>query len=340
MYTIETFYPTKLVADMAGNLYVVTTGCFEGAVIFDKDYNFSGYFGATKVRATPWVVVQNFWKKIMSSEQKSKMARVVPIEYVSIDIDKKDFIYTTTVTLNFSEQIRKLNPKGDSILPDDVLWGDYDGFHVKGKTFITQFNDICVDADGFFFALDFNANKVVQYDSEGKQMCVFGSAGTQKGTFKQPIAIDTLDDRVLVLDIQKNSITVFEPTEYGSLLRQAIVLYNNGRYEEASGPWKEVQKRDANLCYAYQGLGDSEMYLGNYKQAMDFYSQGRTWMTPEKWSEAYKQYRLNLMRDKFGLVVLIVILAPSLLFLISKRKWIMPRLAKIFRFKGKESVGA
>jgi hypothetical protein len=62
-------------------------------------------------------------------------------------------------------------------------------------------------------------------------------------------------------------------------------------------------------------------------------------MTPEKWSEAYKQYRLNLMRDKFGFVVLIIVLVPSVLYAAVKRKRIISRLSNIFKIRGKELHG-
>jgi tetratricopeptide (TPR) repeat protein len=303
LYLSETFSPGRMAADASGNLYVISIGSYEGAVIFDKNHEFSGYYGATKVRATPSVIISSMWKKLMTEEQKSKMSRTVPVEYASLDIDGENFMFTVTVSQNASEKLRKLNPKGENVFSDDMQWGDHSAYTYRGIYYASQFNDLCVDRDGFINALDFSGSKVFQYDSEGNQICVLGVYGSQLGSFRQPVAVDAFGERILVLDRQKAGLAVFAPTEYGALLREATLLYNSGLYNEALAPWEKVMGMDENLSGAFTGLGDAYMNLGEYGRAMEYFEQGMTPFTRYKWSEAFRQHRLNLLRDNFGWIM-------------------------------------
>ena len=116
LYTVETFNPSKVVADKAENVYAVCTSVNQGAVQFTKSGKFQGYFGANRVEVTAAVIAQKLWRKFASNEQISGMTRNVPVEYANFDIDDGGFIYTVTEAANATtDAVKKLNPAGYNI---------------------------------------------------------------------------------------------------------------------------------------------------------------------------------------------------------------------------------
>ena len=103
-------------------------------------------------------------------------------------------------------------------------------------------------------------------------------------------------DRVYVLDRLKNNITVFEPTEYGALVEEAIITYNEGLYEESSALWKQVLARNANSKLAYNGIGKAYTQGEEYTDALEYlrYSGDKY-----SYSRAFGKNRLVVVR-KYG----------------------------------------
>ena len=102
-------------------------------------------------------------------------------------------------------------------------------------------------------------------------MSAFGGGigtGEQLGVFKAPVALAVNDNAILVADQEGNAVTVFEPTEYGALLRAAQSLYLKGDYEEAKDLWKRVLSYDRGSQPAYRGLAMAYYNEGNYKEAL------------------------------------------------------------------------
>ena len=93
--TIE-FIPNKLAGDAIDNLYVTCTGVYEGAVMFDGNGDFMGYYGAANVNTTSNVLLDYFWKQFMTTEQKDAMSKYVPAELASLDITPSGFIFSIT----------------------------------------------------------------------------------------------------------------------------------------------------------------------------------------------------------------------------------------------------
>ena len=153
------------------------------------------------------MLISRFWKSLFSQEQKDKMARYVPIQYSNFDLDSEGFIYTCTQTTKTSvDELKKLNSQGINILPTakrntgtEGDYGDLEKGWLNAKRVDTQFVDLCVDEDGFIYALDYTRGRIFQYDQESRLLQVFGSVGAQAGTFKTPAAIDSLDGKLLVV---------------------------------------------------------------------------------------------------------------------------------------------
>lgn len=341
-----TFNPSKVLVDAAKNVYVCIKSITKGAVVFSKEGDFNGYFGANRVEATGEVLLNAFWKLIFNREQAKKMRRSVPVEISNFDIDTDNFIYTVTESKSAETDIlKKLNSAGTNIFTNlgysDYTFGDYLTKYYRGQTYSSQITDIDVDANGVINLLDLKTGRVFQYDDECNLLFIFGGIGQQKGTFNIVNAVESLGDKVYVLDGRKCSVTVFKQTEFGSIVHEAISLFNKGKYEEARGPWEEVIRRDSNYWFAYIGLGNAYLNEGDYETAMKyFYYNSRS-----GYNDAFKSWRMNFIRDNFTLFAVIILVLLAAIYFISvwrgkirmKKRAEQERLFKE-KNKGKEDV--
>lgn len=320
------FLPEKVIEDSSKTLYVLASGIYQGAISYDMDGNFTGFYGSNKVQASGDVIKDMFWKKFMTKEQRSKMKRYIPIQYSNFDIDEEDFVYTCTSTSPSSlGEIRKLNALSTNILKargstkDDAPadFGDQGASMFKGKYIDTTFVDIKVDEDGFIFGLDSARGRIFQYDQECNLIFAFGGRGAQVGTFDSPVAIESVNGRILVLDSKKNNITAFQITKFGESVQKAVKMYNEGLYDEAVEPWKEVLRRDENYRMAYIGIGKALLNAGEYKEAMSYFKLG---YDKKGYSDAFKEYRTIVMRENFSLIMLGLILLLLLPYILKKVK--------------------
>lgn len=298
-----TFQPRKVIVDKAGNVYVCIKSITQGAVVFAANGEFTGYFGANRVEQTADVILRQVLRLFMSREQLIKLRRAVPIEFSNFDIDEDGFIYTVTELKSAETDVfKKLNPAGANVLEnlgyDDWFFGDWNEYYYNSTTYKSSIVDVEVDAQGYMYLLDFTMGRIFQYDENCELLFTFGGKGDQKGTFTSPTAIETYGGNVYVLDGRKNSITVFKRTEFGSIVHNAIELFNKGFYLEAKEPWEEVMRRDANYWQAYNGLGNAYLSLGEYETAMDYFFQ----ITRGGYNRAFKDYRINFIRENFNII--------------------------------------
>lgn len=278
------YQPEKVVVDSAGRIYVQAVGVFHGLICMDPMGEFIQFFGANRVEMTAAMMVEYLWKQILSREQRSRMASFIPIEYSNIYVDSDDYVYATSVHSSSSQgEIKKLNALGVNVLHIDQFtqftypkddYGDHPVAVIDTKQVDSMFADVVVDDQNLITALDAKRGRIFQYDSESNLITVFGGIGHQIGTFQSPSAIEALGDRIMVLDAKKNTVTVFEITEFGKLLHQATNLYNDGYYLEAMEPWNQVLSRCANYNLAYIGLGKANLRLENYTEAMENFRLG------------------------------------------------------------------
>lgn len=319
------FLPSRVIGDSVGNIYVQSTGIYDGLCIFDSEYQFTGFFGSEKVKTTSEILTSYFWKQFMTSEQKESMANYVPSEIYSMDISSNDFIYTITPgaslgTLPYkqnSDSIRCLNPKGSDTLKSDAPRNveaalDSDNLYLN-------FIDVSYSESGYINLLDNKHGRIYQYDDNMRLITAFSGMGDFAGTFSNPCAIESTGEYILVLDAGKNNITVFEPTLIGTKIHNALSLYNSGNYQESLEPWLEVIEQNPNFQLAYIGIGNALFNEGNYKEAMSYYELAKD---TEGYSNAYKEYRVIMMRNNIVWIVLVIVLAVVAIKLFSylKRK--------------------
>ena len=188
-----------------------------------------------------------------------------------------------------------------------------------GKNYKSQITDVDIGQNGEINLLDLATGRVFQYDNECTLMFIFGGLGEQKGTFTTVAAVESLGTNVYVLDSRKCSITVFKRTEFGSIVQEAMSLFNAGKYEESIAPWEEALRRDSNYWMAYIGLGNAYLNAKEYEKAMDyFYRQSRS-----GYSDAFKSWRMNFVRENFTLfavILLVLLLGIYILSTVRSRK--------------------
>ncbi len=309
------FSPTKVGVDMYGRVYVLSKGCYSGLLQFDLDGSFMGFFGANKVEVTADVVFNYMWKSILSDEQRAAMTSILPIEYSNVDCSKDGFVYTSTVGTQLPKsQIKKLNPQGNNIYfavgNEEINFGDGEFQYVRGSANYPSFIDVKVNADDFIFGVDLTSGRIFERDQEGNLVAVFGGMGSQLGTFTTPVAVEVYGNRVYVLDRLKNNITIFEPTEYGALVEEAIRLYSEGLYTQSGEAWAKVVQKNGNSMLAYNGLGKVYAQEEEYTDALQYLRHSGDRYS---YSRSFGKNRLVIVR-KFGpaaiiaLIVLVVVL--------------------------------
>ena len=291
------FRPSKLLLDSSERLYVLCNGIYEGAVAYNKNGVFTGFYGSNRVPVTLQALADQIWKRFMNSTQLSKMQRYVPMEYSNLAMDSDGFIYTCTGTTNeITGQVKKLNPNGNNVWSSEKSYGDLRVDYVDGKFVCTRLVDVTVDDLGFVTAIDRQRSKIFQYDREGDYLFVFGAQGKQEGTFQSLSAIAAYGGSLYVLDAGKGRITLFNETEYGALVRKAVSLHNEGLYGDAEALWRQVLVRNRNLGAAYRGIGKALYELEDYEGAMEYFRMG---LSERGYSDAFKEFRTDFIRRHF-----------------------------------------
>ncbi|MCM1026838.1 MAG: hypothetical protein NC432_10410 [Roseburia sp.] len=331
------FLPGKIVIDTAGRVYCTATGVNQGLIKYEADGQFSGFVGATKV-TYDWT--DYIWKRLATEEQRAQMASFVPTEYDNIYIDHEGFIYATNAHVTAedldsesADAIRKLNLMGNDVLVRNGAWPVYgdlymgEGGGFDGPSLIT---DITVMDNDVYVGLDRNRGRLFGYDDQGRMLFAFGSNGNMDGYFRRPTAIEHIGHDLYVLDSQDCSLTVFTPTEFGSLVYQAIEEFDDGKYTESGETWQKVMDINGNYDLAYIGLGRSLLRQERYHEAMEYFELK---LDEDNYSRAYKQYRKEWVEEHI-VVIVVVILALFLIPLsIGKVKKIKHEIeiADIFR---------
>jgi len=340
------FKPVKISKDSHDTLYVLVENMYYGAVAYNKNGEFQRFFGSNRVNVTPAQLISLVWRKIFSHKKKDTIERYVPVAFSNICVDQDNFIYTCTKTMNTLSKLKKLNAAGENVL-NTVQFGDSEVVWTRTGVMVdTQFVDLTVDHNGYISALDFERGRIFQYDSEGNLMFIFGGKGVQSGLFMVPSAIESMGDRLIVLDSEKKNVTVFAPTTYALKVRAAMELYNKGLYDQAVEPWKDILRIDGNDYFAHSSLGKAYFDMGKYKDAMSEFYLGQD---REGYSRAYNQYRTDYIRDRFVLFSIALILLIAAFFLMLKRQKVRallvrhgllrPKTNQIIQRKGFHCIG-
>ncbi len=315
-----TYNPSKVLVDKAGNVYVIVKSQTKGAVMFNSEGEFLGFYGANRVEATAEVIANAFWNLIATEEQRERRAKQTPIGFSNFDIDDDGFIYTVTDSQEVdTDLVKKLNPRGDNILDSlgaaDMTFGDIPPTYYSIYSKKSSLTDIDLGPNGELNILDFQHGRIFQYDKECWQLFIMGGSGDQLGLFLAAAAIESHDNHIYVLDSRKNNITIFTRTVFGEIVTEAANLYNDGKYEESLVPWQNVLKYDGNYRRAYIGIGNALYNRYEYEEAMEYFkisiSRGR-------YNRAYEGYRDQWLKANYMKAIIVIVILIVLIIVYKK----------------------
>lgn len=308
------FSPLKVSVDYADRVYVISKNMYQGIMSFDEFGDFTGFSGTINVNLS---FTEKIWRLLSTKEQRARQILYIPTEFTGMDIDPDGFIYTSNIDAEGLQAVRRLNPKGQDVIKQNTrnhLGGDLTFRSTGDYSGPSAFVDVLYRGSGMYSALDSNRGRIFTYDDEGNLLYIFGGMGTQRGTFRQPVALEMLGDKLLVLDALNNSILTFSPTYYGSLINEATGKRFEGDEAETVRLWEEVLKLDANNEFAYIGIGKSYLTAGENEKAVEYLSRGRD---RAYYSIAYKRYRNERLKESFS-TILTSLLIVFIVYLIIK----------------------
>lgn len=358
--TAVSYKPLKIVVDNAMRMFVVSKDCYQGLVELDADGNFTKFFGATKTKQT----LSSLLSRIFSANAKSQMQQNLSTEYSNVTLDADGFIYGTIsqikvadLSSHFSDKsevgaaLRKLNAAGSDVLQRQGLnppSGDNgDGTNRSTYSYIA---DVTVSANGLTSILDTQKGRVFTYTSTGELLYVFGALGTRKnntgtevssssreeqvgytkGTSLSPAAIELLtdDETILILDSTGAQITTYVPTEYGTILREAVNSHEERRYSDAVDAWNKILGMSSNSSIAYRGVAkvkylqaseelDSAKQKAGYLEAADYFMKG---YSQDEYGKAFYQYRDMVLEEIMPYLLTAIIVLAVVLIAISWTK--------------------
>lgn len=330
------YAPIKVLTDSRDYIYVLSSGSYYGALVYSNSGEFLGFYGANTVKADVLDAIGKLWDRLTQTDAKrASSVQKLPYQFISMDIDDSDFIYTLTGLTDSiwdvgTGQIRRLNPAGNNILKDknglnsDTLnfADESDLLNDSGHPVLTSFSKLCVDSDGFVYAVDTTYGHIFIYDNMCNSFAVFGGgfgSGKQDGTFVRPESIAVHGDMLYVLDSLDSSVTVFRLTEYGKLYKQAQSLTLNGKYSESSKLWNEVLSQDKNNLLAYRGLSKAALLNEDYDSALKYSKLG---YDQADYAISFEQKRSEFITKNIWwmLLVAVAIIAVSVWLMLGRKE--------------------
>ncbi|WP_028608912.1 SMP-30/gluconolactonase/LRE family protein [Paenibacillus harenae] len=308
------FQPARVVVDKAQRIYVMAVGIFDGFMEFNANGEFSTFIGANRVRVDP---IELLWKRLSTRAQRSQMATFTPTEFTNLDINDEGFIYTTNGD-RYGDTIKKLNAQGNDILRRTGYFNPR-GDLVMSSEERTRLIDIDVADSEIYSVLDSRRGRIFTYNGDGHFMYVFGGLGNRLGEFNTPSAIERVGDQFLVLDKGLGEITLFETTEYGRTLNEAVRSYYRGDEEAAFALFQKSINMNANLEFAYAGIGKALLRQGEYAEAMKYFKQSKDQLN---YSKAFLLYRKEVLREYFPAIMTgIVLIVLGTIIFRKLRQW-------------------
>ena len=263
------FSPTKVAVDDHERIFVISAGYNMGLMQFDKNGGYLKSIGAPKVTLS---VIEQFWRKLSTKEQRERSQSVVPTEYSNLSVSSDGFIYVTNESTSEEvEALRRLNAKGNDVLKrigdpaGDVTTG---GLTYKGNSAIIDF---CELEYGNFAILDRKRSRVFVYNESSELLYVFGGPGTYSGGMSVPTSMVYSGGRFYISDSGRNAVCVYELTEYGRLFGDVAKAQKNIDSDSEEAGWKEIMKNNSNCALAMNGIANAAYKRHDMKTAMKYY---------------------------------------------------------------------
>lgn len=310
------YQPTRIEKDADGYFYVLSFGCYYGALTYSPEGEFIGFYGSNRVKATALDTLSYIWDLITSNdEKKSQQVKTLPYSFVDFCFDKDGYMVTCTGATstganNGTGQLAKISPGGSVILFQRTKDGSFvtsESVNFLETRSVNRYNRwrlqnisaVDVDDNGYMYILDNTYGLIYVYDEECNIITAFGGGvgeGEQVGLFKNATSLALNGDHILVSDADSASVTVFKPTEYGNLLKQAQTLYLAGDYTDAKPLFEQVLSLDRGNQLAYKGLAMAAYNDGDMQLALEY---AKTGMDYNVYDLAYQQLFKDFIADNF-----------------------------------------
>ena len=323
------YKPVAVAVDDYDRLYVVSSTTYQGIIVMTEAGEFTGFVGAQKVTISAW---DRIWRRFQTEEQRKLSESYVSTEFNNITLTG-DFIYVTTSSISEANVISSLTSKSGDYSPVKMLNASGDeimrrnGFfapsgevdHKKLKVSDTIFGastivDVAVGPEKTWSIIDQKRSKVFTYDFDGNLLFAFGDMGRQLGNISQKglAGIVYQGDNMLLLNATDATFTVYNRTEYGNVLIEALRNQNNRQNDLAIADWQEILKRNSNFDAAYIGIGNALSNENKFEESLTYYKAA---YDTANYSNSYKELRKNWI-SKY--IILIPIAVGALAFGIAK----------------------
>ena len=323
LFDEESVYkPVAMAVDAYNRIYVVSSTTYQGIIVMTDEGEFTGFIGAQAVSMSAWEII---WRRFQTKEQREASEQKVSTEFNNIAINKEmNLVYVTTSTIAESDvqsaitgkdksgtnsPVKLLNANGSEIMRRNGFWmpaGEID-FSTRSTDDITGVStiiDAAVGPQNIWSIIDEKRNRIYTYDFDGNLLFAFGDNGTMLGNLGSIEAIAYQGNNMLILDKTNDNITVFQLTEYGDILLQALAAESTQDFDLAINLWTEVLKRNSNFDSAYVGIGQAMYRNKDYANSLTYFESA---YDTENWSASYKEIRKEWMSTYFLLLLLIIV---------------------------------
>ena len=318
------YRPVAMAVDAYNRLYVVSSTTYQGVIVMTDDGSFTGFIGAQAVSISAWDII---WRRFQTDEQREQSEALISTEFNNIAINRdKGLVYVTTSTIedgNVDAAIRGgskdgtyspvklLNANGTEIMRRNGFWmpaGEVDYVNMSADSDdiigVSRIIDAAVGPEDTWSIIDEKRNRIYTYDFNGNLLFAFGDKGTMLGNLASIEAISYQGTNMLVLDKTNNNITVFQRTEYGDILLQAIAAESTQDFDLAISLWTDVLKRNSNFDSAYVGIGQAMYRNKDYANSLSYFEAA---YDTGNWSNSYKEIRKEWMSTYFLLLIAIIV---------------------------------
>lgn len=321
------YKPVACAVDSTGRIYVISSTTYMGVISLNADGSFVGFIGAQKVTASWWQII---WRQFQTEEQRALSVQNVSTEFNNITIDEKGFIYVTTSSIEEWQQqgaissksgdyapVKKLNSSGADIMRRNGFYAPNGEVSVRGVAFDTntptgasKIIDVAIGPEGTWSIIDEKRSRVYTYDADGKMLFTFGDTGMQLGNISSIEGVAYQGDKLLLLDKTRDSFTVYNRTEYGDILINALRNNNDRKYDQAVTDWEAILQRNSNFDAAYVGIGKALYRAGDWEGAMSYYKYA---YETENYSAAFKMWRKDMVSKIIWLIPILIVVIVLLI---------------------------
>ena len=323
LFDEESVYkPVAMAVDAYNRLYVVSSTTYQGIIVMTDEGEFTGFIGAQAVQMSAWEII---WRRFQTKEQREASEQKVSTEFNNIAINKNmNLVYVITSTIEegavqgaitgkdksgTNSPVKLLNANGTEIMRRNGFWMpageiDFSERSTDDITGVSTIIDAAVGPENTWSIIDEKRNRIYTYDFDGNLLFAFGDNGTMLGNLGSIEAIAYQGTNMLILDKTNDNITVFQQTEYGKILIQAIAAEATQDFDLAINLWTDVLKRNSNFDSAYVGIGQAMYRNKDYANSLSYFESA---YDTTNWSNSYKEIRKEWMSTYFLVLILIIV---------------------------------